>query len=136
MISSRPAYSEYKNLLRRCLARRIDYNLDWTALLKEKEIFTSLRNRISPHVPNGDIVYKLNEKHYEIYLVFNRRTIYGPDLIMDFSIRYKLGNQEKFYYMDVDIGTLSYAADFFQVFNNFCNLRLYYTLFNSPFHTK
>ena len=71
MISSLPAYSEYKNLLRRGLARRIDYNLDSTALLKEKEIITSLHNRISPHVPNGDIVYKLNEKHYEIYLVFN-----------------------------------------------------------------
>ena len=38
--------------------------------------------------------------------------------------------------MDVDFGTLSYAADFFQVFNNFCNLRLYCTLCDSPFHTK
>ena len=120
----RAAYSEYKNSLRRGISKRIDYDPNSQALSKEKEIFTALRNRISPHVPNGDIVYRLNEKFYEVYLVFNRGH-YEQELIMNFSLEYKLGNQKKIYVMDVDFGTSSHAADFFEVFNIFCNLRLY-----------
>ena len=80
----RAAYNEFKKSIRTETLKRND-EINSQALLKEKEIFTALRNRISPHAPNVDIVYRLNEKFYEVYLVLNRRTIYVPELIMDFQ---------------------------------------------------
>ena len=136
MASMRDGFNEYKKSIRSGTLKRNDYEINSQALLKEKEIFAALRNRISPHVPNGDIAYRLNEKFYEVYLVLNRRTIYVPELIMDFSTRCKLGNESKYYYIDIDFGELSHAADFFRVFNDFCNLRLYCIECNSQYHTK